>query len=193
MGYALRTEDTLTPEAYLEMEMASTERHEYVDGEVFAMTGAASAHNDINISLAALIREHLRGGPCKVYAIDIKLRVEAANCYFYPDLMVTCSEADRQNQYEKREPVLVVEILSPSTALYDRDRKFAAYRQLPSLQEYVLVDAEQQSIECYRRATGGEWILHPYGAGETVTLHSLNLTFPIEAAYQDVDFAAPPQ
>ncbi len=187
MGYALRKEDYVTPEAYLEMEMASQERHEYVDGEVFLMSGAGTTHNDINLNLASLFREHLRGGPCKVHAIDIKLRVEAANCYFYPDVMVTCSEADRQNQYEKREPVLVVEILSPSTALYDRDRKFAAYRQLASLQEYVLVDAEQLSIECYRRADGGEWILRPYLAGETVTLHSLGLTFPLESAYQDTE------
>lgn len=191
MAYALK--DRVSPEAYMEMEMASPERHEYVDGEVFLMTGAASAHNLININLVSLIRDHLRGGPCRVFAIDIKLRVEAANCYFYPDLMVTCSENDRQSRYVMNEPLLVVEILSPSTALYDYNKKFALYRQLPSLQEYVLVDAEHMGIDRYRRGEGGEWILHPYVAGETVTLHSLALNFPIEAAYQDVDFAAPPQ
>ena len=188
MGYALKKEDRVSPDAYLEMEMASEERHEYVDGEVFAMVGAASAHNLININLVSLIRDHLRGGSCRVFAIDIKLRVETANCYFYPDAMVTCSETDRQSRYVMNEPLLVVEILSPSTALYDRDKKFAAYRQLPSLQEYVLVDAEQMGIDCYRRGEGGEWILHPYSVGEAVTLHSLSLTFPIEAAYQDVDY-----
>lgn len=186
MGCALRTEDTLTPEAYLEMEMASPERHEYVNGEVFAMSGAATAHNLVFGNLYMALR-NVRGGPYQTFMSDMKLRVETANCYFYPDLMVTCTEADRQNQYVKTDPILVVEILSPSTTLYDRDKKFSAYRQLQSLQEYVLVDAEQQSIESYRCATGGDWILHPYGEGETVTLHSLNLTFPIQAAYLDVD------
>ena len=189
MGCALK--DRVTPEAYMEMEMASEERHEYVDGEIFLMSGAASAHNLININLVSLVRDHLRGGPCRVFAIDIKLRVEAANCYFYPDLMVTCSDTDRQNRYVMSEPLLIVEILSPSTALYDYNKKFSVYRQLPSLQEYVLVNPERIGIDCYRRGEGGEWILRPYGAGETVMLHSLNLTFPVEAAYQDVEFPTP--
>lgn len=95
------------------------------------------------------------------------------------------SEADRLSQHVMNEAVLVMEVLSPSTALYDRDRKFAANRQLPSLHEYVLVDTERRGIECYRRTDHGEWLLHPYGAGESVTLHSLELTFPLEAAYED--------
>ncbi|MFA7240108.1 MAG: Uma2 family endonuclease [Sulfuricellaceae bacterium] len=191
MGYALKKEAWISPETYLEMETASEERHEYVDGEIFAMTGAASTHNLININLLSLIREHLRGGPCRVFAIDIKLRVEAANCYFYPDLMVTCSETDRQSRSVMNEPLLVVEILPPSTALYDHNRKFAAYRQLPSLQEYVLVNAGQMGIDSYRRGEGKDWILHPYGVGESVVLHSLNLTFPVEEAYRDVEFLSP--
>lgn len=191
MGFALKKEDWISPEAYLEMEMASQERHEYVDGEIFAMSGASSPHNLITGNLYMAFRAHLRGKPCQVFMADIKLRVEAANCYFYPDLMVTCSETDRQSRYVMNEPMLVVEILSPSTALYDRDKKFAAYRQLPSLQEYVLVDAEQMGIDCYRRGEGGDWILRPYGAGETVALRSLELTFPVDAAYQDVELQSP--
>ncbi len=188
MGLAQENPAYITPEAYLAVEMASDTRSEYLKGEVFAMVGTSSAHNIIVLNIAQALREHLRGGPCQVFALDLKLRVEAANAYFYPDLMVTCSEADRNSDFIKNEAVLVVEVLSPSTALFDRDKKFASYRQLPSLQEYVLVDTEQESIECYRRADNGEWIMHPYGAGETVTLHGLNLTFPIGAAYQDVDF-----
>lgn len=190
MGQALKKEEWLSPQAFLDMEMASPERHEYVDGEVFAMTGTTASHNVITLNLAALIRNHVRGGPCRAYAMDIKLRIEAANCYFYPDLMVTCTEADRLSQHVMNEPVLVVEVLSPSTALYDRDRKFAAYRRLPSLREYVLVDTERMGIECFRRTDHGEWILHPYGAGENVTLHSLELTFPLEAAYEDAGLPA---
>lgn len=191
MGYALKKENCVSPEAYMEMEMASPERHEYVDGEIFAMVGTSSIHNELVFNITSILKNHLRGKPCRIYMESIKLRVEAANCYFYPDVMVTCSETDRQERYVMNEPLLVVEILSPSTALYDRDKKFAAYRQLPSLQEYVLVDAEQTTLDCYRRAEGGEWILHPYGAGETVFLHSLDLTFPVEAAYQDVEFQLP--
>lgn len=189
MGLPQENPAYITPEAYLAVEMASDTRNEYLKGEVFAMVGTSSAHNVIVGNLYMAFRNHLRGGPCQVFALDLKLRVEAANAYFYPDLMVTCTEADRRSDYIKTEPMLVVEVLSPSTALFDRDKKFASYRQLPGLQEYVLVDTEQESIECYRRAGNGEWIMHPYGAGEVVTLHSLNLAFPIGEAYQDVDFA----
>ncbi|MFA7240107.1 MAG: Uma2 family endonuclease [Sulfuricellaceae bacterium] len=188
MGYALK--NRISPEAYLEMEMTSEERHEYVDGEIFAMSGASSPHNLIAGNLYMAFRAHLRGKPCQVFMSDIKLRVEAANCYFYPDLMVTCSEIDRQSRYVMNEPMLVVEILSPSTTLFDYNNKFAAYRQLPSLQEYVLVDAARMGIDCYRRNERDEWILRPYGAEESVVLHSLDLTFPVEAAYLDVDLTA---
>jgi Uma2 family endonuclease len=188
MGLPRENPAYITPEAYLAVEMNVDTRNEYLKGEVFAMVGTSSAHNIIVLNIAQALRDHLRGGPCQVFALDLKLRVEAANAYFYPDLMVTCSEADRKNDYIKAESILVVEVLSPSTALFDRDKKFASYRQLPSLQEYVLVDTEQENIECYRRADNGEWIMHPYGAGETVTLHGLNLTFPIGMAYQDVVF-----
>jgi len=190
VGYALKKENRISPETYLEMETATQERHEYVDGEVFAMTGTSSPHNLITGNLYMAFRAHLRGKPCQVFMADIKLRVEAANCYFYPDLMVTCSEIDRQSRYVMNEPLLVVETLSPTTALYDCDKKFAAYRQLPSLQEYVLVDAERMGIDCYRRGAGGEWILRSYIVGESVTLHSLGLTFPVKDAYLDVDFSS---
>lgn len=188
MGLPQKIPAYITPEAYLAVEMASDTRSEYLKGEVFAMVGTSSMHNIIIGNFYMALRNHLRGGPCQVFAMDLKLRVETANAYFYPDLMVTCTEADRRSDFIKTEPLLVIEVLSPSTALFDRDKKFASYRQLPSLQEYVLVDTEQQSIECYRRADNGEWIMHPYVAGESVTLHGLNLTFPIELAYQDVDF-----
>lgn len=179
----------ITPEDYLAVEMASDTRSEYLKGEVFAMVGTSSMHNVIVLNIAQTLRNLLRGRPCQIFAIDIKLRVESANAYFYPDLMVTCSDKDRRSDFIKTEPILVMEVLSPSTALFDRDKKFACYRQLPSLQEYVLVDTEQVNIECYRRADGGEWIMHPYGVDESVTLHSLNLTFPIASAYQDVEFS----
>lgn len=185
MGLPQHSAAHVSPEQYLAQEMASETRSEYLAGEVFAMTGASSAHNVIGGNLYVALRNHLRGGPCQAFMADIKLRVEAANAYFYPDVMVTCSENDCSSAYVKSEPVLVVEVLSPSTALFDRDKKFAAYRQLASLQEYVLVDSQQVGVECYRRGEGGEWILHPYGPEETVALHSVGLSLPVEAVYQD--------
>ncbi|MBU0593570.1 MAG: Uma2 family endonuclease [Gammaproteobacteria bacterium] len=188
MGLPQENPAYILPETYLAAEMQSDTRSEYLKGEVFAMVGTSSAHNVIVGNLYMALRNHLRGGLCQVFALDLKLRVEAANAYFYPELMVTCSEADRNSDFIKSEAVLVVEVLSPSTALFDRDKKFASYRLLPSLQEYVLVDTEQEGVEYYRRSDNGEWIMHPYGAGETVTLHGLNLTFPIGTVYQDVVF-----
>jgi len=185
MGLPQHSAAHVSPEQYLAQEMASETRSEYLAGEVFAMTGASSAHNIISLNVATALRNHLRGGPCQAFMVDIKLRVEAANAYFYPDLMVTCSDNDRRSAYVKSEPVLVVEVLSPTTALFDRDKKFAAYRQLASLQEYVLVDSQHVGVECYRRGEGGEWILHPYGPGETVALHSVGLSLPVETVYQD--------
>jgi len=188
MSAPQKTASYITPEGYLALEAAAEIKHEYVDGEIFAMTGVTRAHNIICLNLAALLRDHLRGSRCQTFMAEVKLQVEAANCFFYPDLFVTCSEADRANPLVQAEAKLVIEVLSESTALFDREGKFAAYRSLPSLAEYVLVRQDMMSIECYRRGDGGEWILHPYSEGETVRLHSLELSFPIEAAYPDVDF-----
>lgn len=181
--------ERICAEDYLALEAQAETKSEYVDGLIYAMVGASSAHNLVCGNLYLALRALLKSKPCQVFNNDMKLRVAEDDAYYYPDLFVTCSEADRQSQYIKSEPILIIEVLSPSTALYDRDKKFASYRKLPSLQEYMLVDQERLAIECYRRASGGEWILHPYEKnGETVTLHSLELTFPLDDVYQDVDF-----
>jgi Uma2 family endonuclease len=116
--------------------------------------------------------------------------VETANCYFYPDLMVTCSARDRQEPLVQSAPTVVVEVLSESTASYDQYQKFAAYRHLPSLREYVLVAQDEERVLVYRRGEGVEWILHPYGPGETLHLPSLELHVPLADVYQDSEFSA---
>ena len=132
----------LSAQDFLDWDATQTQRHEFVGGEVFAMAGASEAHVTATLNVAMALRQHLQGSPCRTFITDMKLRVEAADAFFYPDVMVTCSAADTADALVKREPTLLVEVLSPATAAYDRGDKFAAYRRLPSLREYLLVDTD---------------------------------------------------
>ena len=170
---------------FLEWEHAQPTRHEFLRGEIVAMTGTTDRHNSISGNFYMLLRQHLRGGPCKVFMSDVMVRVENADAGFYPDLMVTCAEADREERYAKREPVLLVEVLSESTAAYDLGEKFAAYRQLPSLREYVLVDPERPRVQVFRPGEDGRWVLYPFGPGETLRLESLKLEMPVATLYEE--------
>lgn len=172
-------------EDYLAWEATQSEKHEYLAGEVFAMAGASDAHVTIAGNLFAALRHHLRGRPCRTYIADMKVEVAAANAFFYPDVFVSCSAADAALADRKREPLLVIEVLSPTTAAFDRGAKFAYYRQLASLSEYVLVDTERVAVDVFRRQADGHWVLYPFGPGEAVELASVALTMPIEAVYED--------
>jgi len=178
-------------EDYLAWEAAQAEKHEYIAGEVFAMAGASDAHVTIAGNLFSALRTQLRGKPCRVYIADMKLHVEAADAFFYPDVFVTCSAADARLADHKREPVLIVEVLSPSTAAYDRGLKFAYYRTLPGLQEYVLIDAERMAVDVFRRDAEGHWVLYPYGPDASVDLAGVGLSMPVAAIYEDVRLDAP--
>ena len=171
--------------AYLDWEAEQPEKHEYLDGEVFAMAGASEVHVTLALNLAMALRNHLRGGPCSVFISDMKLRVEADNAFFYPDVFVTCAETDRAHSHYKAAPSLVVEVLSPTTSAYDRGAKFAAYRKLPSLREYALVDTERLSVDLFRRNEGGHWVLYPSEAGDAVEFAGVGLSVPMERLYED--------
>ena len=123
-----------SPEEYLAWEAEQVEKHEYVDGEVFAMAGAGEGHVTITGNVYMALRQHLKGSPCRTFMADMKVQANANNAFFYPDVVVTCSARDAQDPLVKREPTLIVEVLSPSTAAYDRGAKFSSYRQLASLQ-----------------------------------------------------------
>ncbi|WP_027994709.1 Uma2 family endonuclease [Simplicispira psychrophila] len=177
--------------AYLDWEAQQTDKHEYLDGEVFAMAGASDAHVTLALNLAVALRAHLRGGPCSVFISDMKLRVAADNAYFYPDVFVTCADADRAQALHKSAPTLVAEVLSPSTSAYDRGAKFAAYRKLPSLREYLLIDPERTSVDLFRRNEEGRWVLFPHEAGgDMLELASVGLRLPLAQLYEDVEFQA---
>jgi len=140
---------------YLAWENNQAERHEFIGGRIFAMTGATQKHNLVITNLGFALRRELQGTRCRVLLLDMKLRVAATEAVFYPDLMVCCSEIDRQARDAATEPVLIAEILSPSTAAFDRREKFAAYESLPSLAECLIIDPERRSLELFARSREG--------------------------------------
>ncbi|WP_205370122.1 Uma2 family endonuclease [Thermoleptolyngbya sp. PKUAC-SCTB121] len=181
----------ISPEEYLQLEAQSAIKHEYRDGEIYAMAGANDAHVTIAGNIFALLRGHVRGTGCRVFISDMKARIEARNCYYYPDVMVTCDPRDQQNETFKQFPRLIVEVLSDSTEAFDRGDKFADYQLLESLEEYVLINTRHQRVECFRRNEAGLWVLQYYTLDtETFHLESLNFTDTISALYEDVVISA---
>ena len=181
----------LTPEEYLQLEATSDIKHEYIDGEVYAMAGATDVHVTIAGNIFALLLSHLRGSGCRVYISDLKVRIEAKNRFYYPDVLVTCEDRDRENSTFKQFPNLIIEVLSDSTEAFDRGDKFADYQSLPSLQEYVLVNAKKARIECFRRTQEGLWLLQFYELKDSqFELTSVDFTAKISDVYEEVEFGS---
>ena len=178
--------DKISPEDYLEGEKISPIRHEYIRGDVYAMVGGSDAHDTISGNLIALFKNHLRGQECRVYTGNMKIHIETADVYYYPDVMVTCDPRDRNNGYFKQYPCLIIEVLSPSTEAFNRGDKFADYRQIETLQEYVLISQNKINIECFRRNQEGRWELFTYQNDEDLKLESINFSCPVSAIYEDV-------
>lgn len=175
----------ITREAYLEGERSAEVRHEFVDGEVHAMVGGTLAHNRIAGRLHLALSLHLRNGPCQTYMSDVKVRVAAANAFYYPDLLVVCGPHDLRAVFVD-DPCLIIEILSPATEAIDRRETFWAYQKLPSLREYGLVDQSQQQVDVFRPREDGEWELETYGAGDTLVLESVGLHLPLAELYAGI-------
>ena len=179
-------------QAYLAWEATQEGRHEYVAGEVFAMSGGSDAHYTITLNAASAIRDALRGSPCRAFVAGMQVRIAAADCGLYPDVFVTCDERDRSAEaaLAKCHPRLVVEVLSPSTAAWDRGRKFELYQQIAELDEYLLIEQDRVHADLFRRNAEGLWVLHPIGPGGTVKLASVGVELPLEALYEDVALTA---
>ena len=186
-----KTENGFDAAAYLAWEETQPGRNEYVAGEVFAMVGVRQSHNVATGNLYNVLRRELKGSPCRVFIESVKTRVEAANCFFYPDVVVTCDPRDRLTPEYLSHPLLVVEVLSESTAAYDRGAKFAAYRKLDSLQDYVLVDVATQRVEVFRRNAENHWVLYDYGPGDRVELASLSLYLDLAELLEDTQEETP--
>jgi Uma2 family endonuclease len=177
-----------TPEEYFAWEEQQLERHEYINGEVYAMSGGTINHSDIAGNFLILLKTHLRGSGCKTLNSDARVNIVESTNYVYPDISVTCSERDKSTTQYITYPCLIIEVLSPTTEAYDRGNKFRMYRQNPSLQEYVLVDVDAMSIELFRKNDGDNWRIINYQAGDLVELKSVNLTFSIEDVYEGIIF-----
>ena len=176
-----------TPEEYLELERNNLHKHEYQRGLVYAMSGAKKNHVWITTNLSRLLGNHLENLPCLVYVADMKVKIAAADCYYYPDISVTCDKKDLETNNDFiLVPKLIIEVLSKSTERFDRTDKFTDYQQIPELQEYVLVSQDQVQVECYRRQASGEWQSQCYKLGDMVEIVSMDFTCPIEQIYHKV-------
>ncbi|TRT78048.1 MAG: Uma2 family endonuclease [Microcystis aeruginosa Ma_AC_P_19900807_S299] len=168
---ALSNYHNLTPEEYLQFEEKSPIKHEYIDGQIYAMAGTTDTHNIVSGNIYTIIRNHLRGSDCRVYFADVKVRLEKRN-HFY-------------SATYKSFPKLIIEVLSDSTEAFDRGDKFNDYQTLESLEEYVLVNSKHQRVETFRRGEQGLWILQTYQQ-ESFSLQSINLTASFRDLYEDV-------
>jgi Uma2 family endonuclease len=178
----------ISPKEYLQGEENSPIKYEYRDGEVYAMAGASNTHVIITLNIASILRNHLRGSGCQAYISDTKAHIESINTYYYPDVIVSCNQKDKAFHNFLRYPCLIIEVLSPTTEAFDRGDKFADYRKLASLQEYVLVSQNRISVEVFRRNSEGQWVLYSHEPGENIHLESINFNCSIADVYEDVNF-----
>jgi Uma2 family endonuclease len=181
----------LSPEQYLEIERRAESKSAYFQGEMFAMAGAGEGHNLIAGNLLAGLHAQLRSRACRAYGSDMRVRVSAAGLYTYPDVTVLCGEPqfldDRRDTLLN--PMLIAEVLSPSTEAYDRGRKFGHYRSLESLAEYLLVSSERVSAELFARQPDGRWLLTAASRLEdTLELPAAGCRLPLADLYEKVEF-----
>lgn len=179
-----------TLDQYLEMERQSHVRHEFIGGRVYAMAGGTRRHNRISRNVTRLLDERLEDGTCQVYTSDMKLRLANERDHAYPDASVTCDPRDLVDEEPDyiSYPCLIVEVLSQSTAQYDRDAKFDLYRERGTLQEYVLIETDYPQIEVRTRADDNSWSTISYGPGDDVVLRSLGMAIPLAAFYRGTRF-----
>ncbi len=184
----------LSPEEYLATERRAEFKSEYVDGAVYAMSGASEQHNLIVANLIVMLGTQLRVGPCRVYPSDLKVRVPSGRSYFYPDVSVICGKtefADDQRDVELN-PTVVIEVLSESTAAFDRGKKFQSYQQIVSLKEYLLVSQDEQVVEHYLRRDDGHWLYTKIGwHDESIELPSISCRLAVRDVYNNVPWPGP--
>jgi len=185
---AVHTQAHYTAEDYLTLERSASYKSEFHDGQIYAMTGASRKHNLITVNIAGELRSQLKKRPCEAYINDMRVKAAEAPSYHYPDITVVCGKP----QFEDGQmdtllnPTLLIEVLSPSTEAYDRGGKFARYRKIPTLREYLLVTQDQPSIERYQRQ-GEVWILsEAVGLEASIPLESIDCILSLREVYDKV-------
>ena len=184
MGQSQLQDHLITPEEYLAGERMASQRHEYLNGVVYAMAGASTGHNRIVANLGRTLGNQLRGKPCEAFTTDLRVRVRTRNAefYYYPDVLVDCSgNADSALYAEK--PTVIFEVMSPETERVDRHEKLSHYQAIPSLQAYILVDQFHLIMTVHRRSEDG-WNSEILTAGQTLELDCIQCRLPLEAAYE---------
>jgi Uma2 family endonuclease len=181
----------MTPEEYLAIERQAEEKSEYWDGEMFLMSGASEAHNLIVLNVGGELREQLKERPCRVYPSDLRVRIPRAARYVYPDVSVVCG----QSQLEDDEfdtllnPTVIIEVLSETTAAFDRGKKFDNYRTIPSLREYILIAQDECHLYLYTRQPDNKWLLSEFDdLNQIVPLDSIGCQLPLAEVYRKVVF-----
>ena len=174
----------LTPEEYFAWEEQQLEKHELINGQVYAMTGGSVNHSRIAIRFTTMFDTHLDASSCITGNSDLKVNIVGANNYTYPDASVTWDDRDKTTTQYITYPCLIVEVLSASTEAYDRGGKFRMYRQNPALIDYLLVSSTSIEIDLYHKNDTGDWLIINYKAGDAIELKSINLNFPIEQVYR---------
>ncbi len=172
---------------YLALEETATERHEYLDGEIFAMSGGTRAHDSLSGAVFAELRAALRGKPCAAQGPNLRVKAQATGLYTYPDALVHCGpHFEDARKTTLLNPTVVVEVLSPGTERHDRGDKFRHYRGIPSVADYLLVSTTQRQVEVFsRRETS--WVLTIYEAGQVIELDSVGARLAIDAIYDGVE------
>ena len=180
-----------SPQEYLAFERVSKQKHEYFQGKLVAMAGASLIHNRLVANLLGEIREALKNKPCEILPSDIRVSTPSRESYMYPDAVIVCGQPEMEDdKFDTLEnPVVIFEILSPSTEDHDRGRKFFFYRQIPSFKEYILVDSTKSFVEISRREENGAWkfetISDPDGQ---LFISSIGISIPMAEVYRNVSF-----
>ncbi|WP_446008365.1 Uma2 family endonuclease [Candidatus Electrothrix sp.] len=191
----VQSQSWISPEEYLNIERRSTSRSEYVDGEMFAMAGATRQHNRISSNLVSEINQHIKSGDCNIYSSDLRVHVPSTGYFTYPDIVITCGKEEFTDAHNDVlvNPLVIIEILSDSTASIDRGKKFEQYRELASFVEYLLIEQRTPHIEQYILYDAQEWRYRTIrGIDEQVIIQAIDCTLLLRDIYHKVDLLPRP-
>ena len=179
---------TITPQEYLALERKAEYKSEYYNGDVFAFAGASLQHNLISANLLAIIHNQLRAGPCSAFSSDMRITIPQSRYYTYADVVIVCGDPLLDDAFKDNllNPIVIIEVLSPTTESYDRGKKFEGYQRIESLMEYVLVSQDRPRVEQFLRQTDGRWMYSETSAKGSIKLTSIECELSLNDIYEKV-------